>query len=165
MYCEMGTPLRLRPLNILLVEDDEATLLLMEDLILRSSLTLGQPHKIFKAFEAEEGLNIIKDNEDIDLVFLDYHLPKMNGNVFCKVLRSSRQFSKKPSLWIVAHTREQRQDLIEDILESGANDYMLKPIVPNRFLLGFRVAQYGIARIEHLYRRLEVKQKIIESVG
>ncbi len=168
---------QLRPLNVLIVEDDSATMALMQELIMgvtlnsantnsnsNSSLnTLVHSHRIFLASEAEEGLDIMGSNGDIDLVFLDYHLPKMNGNVFCKIIRTSDKFNAKPSLWIVAHTREQRLDLIEDILAYGANDYMVKPIVPNTFLLGFRVAQYGIARIEHLYRRLQVKQAIIES--
>ena len=170
MYLEKFQSIRLRVLNILLVEDDTATMSLMEELILSNPYradTFGEnvSHKIFKASEGEEGLAILRSGQDIDLIFLDYHLPKMNGNLFCKILYGSLDFNIKPSLWIVAHTREQRLDLVEDLLSSGANDYMVKPIVPQNFLLGFKVAQYGIARLEHLHRRLTLKQRIIDSLG
>ena len=170
MYLEKFQPIRLRVLNILLVEDDIATMSLMEELILSNPYRadiFGEnvSHKIFKASEGEEGLAILRSGQDIDLIFLDYHLPKMNGNLFCKILYGSLDFNIKPSLWIVAHTREQRLDLVEDLLSSGANDYMVKPIVPQNFLLGFKVAQYGIARLEHLHRRLTLKQRIIDSLG
>jgi CheY-like chemotaxis protein len=170
MYSDCFFKINLRALNVLLVEDDLSTLALMEELILNASHFAessgggnGPLHRVYKASEAEEGLELVRKVGNIDLIFLDYHLPKMNGNTFCRVIRASDEFFVKPSLWIVAHTREQRVDLIEGILASGANDYLVKPIDPSQFFLAFRVAQYGIARLEHLYRRLDVKQKIIES--
>lgn len=158
-----------RALNVLLVEDDETTMSLMEELILNSpdlnrfESDRGGKHTLYKAYDAEEGLDLMREARDIDLILLDYHLPKMNGNIFCRILRSSEDFHVKPSLWVLAHTWEQRIDLIDDILASGANDYMAKPIIPNAFVLSFKVAQYGIVRMEQLYRRLEVKQRIIEA--
>ena len=103
--------------SILLVDDDDA---------LRQSLTeqLGVCEE-FSATEAANGaeaLEIFK-SKSFDLVLLDVGLPDMDGRELCKLLR--RNGVKAPIIMLTGADSE--SDTILG-LDSGANDYVTKPV-------------------------------------
>jgi CheY-like chemotaxis protein len=151
MRFSRSTELVLKSLNILLVEDDVATMGLMVSLLEKT------PHKIFKASEGEDAIEILRDNPDIDLIILDYHLPKMDGATFCNIVKGSSLGKSNPNLWIVAHTYEQREDLIKEMFDVGVDDYLPKPVVPGLFYIRILAAQYNIQRHGTLLRRIELR--------
>jgi CheY-like chemotaxis protein len=124
--------------NILIVEDDASVYKTME------SLLKEKCNSIEIVEEAEDALTLLDSNENIDIVFLDYHLPKMDGKTFCHILRSSNINKKNPHLWVIAHTKEHRIELIERMFAAGIDDYLPKPINPQTFTTRLLVAQYAI---------------------
>jgi two-component system response regulator MprA len=116
--------------EILVIEDDEA----ISDL-LRRGLTY-EGYKVSVAQDGTAGLRIARDAPP-DLVVLDLMLPGMDGLEVCRRLRAADEV---PILVLTA--RGTVQDRIEG-LDSGADDYMVKPFSIDELL----------ARVRALLRR------------
>jgi DNA-binding response OmpR family regulator len=59
-----------------------------------------------------------------DLIILDYMLPDINGNVVCQTIRKNPNFEH---MKIVIVSGVVNQDEINDLLKSGADDFVKKP--------------------------------------
>ena len=102
--------------KILIVDDDDD---LRESL--SEQLELHDEFEILVAESAAQGLEMAI-SERVDLILLDVGLPDMDGRESCKILRKNG--FKSPILMLTA------QDSDADVilgLESGANDYVVKP--------------------------------------
>lgn len=97
------------------------------------------------ATDGPSGLKQIVNGEP-DLVVLDVALPGMDG---FEVLRQARQQVKTPVLMLTA--RRRLIDRVEG-LESGADDYLVKP---------FELAEF-LARVKAIIRRSQVAKGVIE---
>lgn len=77
-------------------------------------------YQVETAFDGEEALRLAHD-ESIDLILLDIMLPKMDGLMVCRNIRS---FSNVPIIMLSAKSED-----IDKILglEYGADDYITKP--------------------------------------
>ncbi len=126
--------------KILVVEDDPAHLLALED-----NLVLAG-YEVSTARSGRHALQTLKE-EDFDLIVLDIMLPYINGFEVCKRLRKSGD--ETPIIMLTAKTQE--QDRVQG-LDMGADDYITKP---------FSVAEL-LARIRAVLRRLKVQSRILE---
>ena len=102
---------------LLLIEDDDA---------IRTGLELAltrQGHRVVSAASGEEGLERLREQRP-DLIVLDVMLPGIDGFEVCRRIRRSDQL---PIILLTA-----RSDDIDVVvgLESGADDYVVKPIQP-----------------------------------
>ena len=116
--------------RILLVEDDHR---------IRRSLALfleDEGNTVDQAVTAEDGLELFSQH-DPDVVVVDLMLPGMNGLDLCRHLRSS---GNVPILILTA--RSDSHDVVAG-LEAGADDYVVKPVVPKELA----------ARVRALVRR------------
>ncbi|MFP5319817.1 MAG: response regulator transcription factor [Acidimicrobiia bacterium] len=116
--------------RILLVEDDHR---------IRRSLGLfleDEGNTVDQAVTAEDGLSLFGQH-DPDVVIVDLVLPGMNGFDLCRHLRSS---GNVPILILTA--RSDSHDVVAG-LEAGADDYVVKPVVPKELA----------ARVRALVRR------------
>lgn len=68
------------------------------------------------------GISLCKNNK-FDLVIVDYHLPVLDG---LKTIQAIREFDKKIPILVL--TVDERQELANELLNSGATDFALKPI-------------------------------------
>ncbi len=69
--------------NILVIEDEECI-----SLFLQKALTkMGFKVKI--AGDGEEGIDMLNNGHNFDLVITDINMPKMNGNAVARYIRSS----------------------------------------------------------------------------
>src|SRR5512133_2439653 len=59
-----------------------------------------------------------------DLVILDYMLPDINGNVVCQTIRANPNFEH---MKIIIVSGVVNQDEINDLLKSGADEFVKKP--------------------------------------
>ena len=73
------------------------------------------------AMSGEEGLTILKDTTDIDVVLLDWEMPGLNG---LETLKEIRQAMVTPVLMV---TSKNNQSNFAQAFENGADDYILKP--------------------------------------
>jgi CheY-like chemotaxis protein len=87
----------------------------------------------FHVVEAEDGppaLELLEGGEhDFSMVILDLFMPQMHGNEVLRRIRKSLSTQALPVIVLTASPNP--RDEIE-LLESGADDYLLKPIVADR---------------------------------
>jgi two-component system response regulator MprA len=119
--------------NILLVDDDEEI-----RASLRRSLSL-EGYKIAQAADGAEALRLARE-EPPDLVVLDVMLPEVDGLEVCRRLRAAD--GTLPIIMLTA--RDAVPDRVAG-LETGADDYLVKPFAFEELLARIRV---GLRRRE-----------------
>ncbi len=102
-------------MHILIVEDEKGIV----DFLKQGLEEEG--HTISSASDGENGLKKALDLQ-VDLVLLDWMLPKMQGIEVCKNIRNEK--SNLPIIFLTA--KDTVQETIEG-LKAGANDYIKKP--------------------------------------
>jgi DNA-binding response OmpR family regulator len=85
-----------------------------------------------------------------DLVILDVMLPGLNGLEVCKALRADPRTAALPIIMLTARGEESERIVG---LDSGADDYVVKPFRPNELM----------ARVRALLRRAtpEIKERVL----
>lgn len=129
--------------SILVVDDDRNTRLLFKTLLERSGYTA------FLAKDGKEALELM-DKEHIDLVVVDIMMPRMDGYEFTKTLRDANDYL--PILMVSAKQLPKDKHKGFDV---GIDDYMIKPIESEEFLL----------RIKALLRRARIASERRIVVG
>lgn len=120
-------------MKVLILEDEKP----IRDLLCVNLKRAG--FEVAEASTGEEALNLARDRRDFDIALLDLMLPGMSGFEVCTRLRA--QF---PRLGIIMLTaKSQEVDKVMG-LESGADDYVVKPFSPVEL----------VARVRSLYRRM-----------
>ncbi len=114
-----------RCFKILIVDDDPINLQ-----VLSNHLCL-QHYSIKQATSGAEVFEIIEAGFSPDLILLDVMMPKMTGYEVCRQIRETSPATELPILMLTA--KNQVADLVEG-LNSGANDYLNKPISKNELL-------------------------------
>jgi len=122
--------------TILVVDDDRK----ITDMLRRTLIYEG--YRAVTAADGEEAL-VKAQSERPDLVILDWMMPKLNGLETAKMLRET---SPVPILMLTA--RDAVENRVEG-LDSGADDYLVKPFAPEELL----------ARIRALLRRTDTTEK------
>lgn len=128
-------------MKILLIEDEAAVISLIERGLKEKGL------EVSVAMDGNTGLQMIRDHQ-FNLVILDIMLPGMNGIQICKEIRSMGL--EVPVLMLTALGSTEN---IVTGLDSGADDYMVKPFKINEL----------IARVNALGRRTFRKPQVSES--
>jgi len=104
-------------LKILVVEDDETSVILLREMCkVYSSETLVTD-------TGTEAIETLRNNPDIDLVLMDIKMRGMDGY---EATRQIREFNK--DVVIIAQTAFTQKGDREKALEAGCNDYISKPI-------------------------------------
>jgi len=110
-------------INILIVED-----LLTTRLILRRTLKkLGYTNVVLSP-DGEEALEEL-GRKSFDLIISDWHMPKMDGLDFFKVLSKNRKWNAIPFLLITA---EKERDKVIEAVQAGIKEYLVKPVDPEK---------------------------------
>ena len=111
--------------HVLIVDDTEINLILFEALI--KKLDDCVPHSFGLPRKA---LDWAQDNA-FDLVIVDYMMPDIDGLEFIKLLRDLSGHQSVPILMITANDQKQ---IRYRALDSGANDFLTKPVDKVEFL-------------------------------
>lgn len=110
----------------ILVIDDEPQIRKLLNITLQSN-----DYKVKEALNAREGLSIAA-NHPPDLILLDLGLPDESGHV---VLEKLREWYTKPIIILSVQSNE--EDIVK-ALDSGANDYLVKPFRTGELLARIR---------------------------
>lgn len=81
---------------------------------------------IYTAKDGEQCINILKEKE-IDIIFMDINMPKMNGIEATKFIRNSMS-DPKNNVIIVAFTSFSENELFDDFKLEGFDYWLQKPI-------------------------------------
>lgn len=108
-----------QPRTVLIVDDLEANRVLLE----RSLASTG--YRTLCADDGASALAILRGGEAVDIVLLDWMMPGLSG---LETLRAIRQSYSQDRLPVIMCTAVGEDDNVVDAIESGANDYVVKPI-------------------------------------
>jgi two-component system, OmpR family, phosphate regulon response regulator PhoB len=119
--------------SVLIVEDETAIVTLLRYNLEREGF------RVYSTGDGEEAITMVKEYKP-DIIVLDWMLPSMSGIDICKQLRWSPETKSTPIIMLSA--RGEEGDRIRG-LDSGADDYLVKPFSPAEL----------IARIRAVFRR------------
>jgi CheY-like chemotaxis protein len=105
--------------NVLIVDDEE---IICEGL----SRLLSDAYTTHRALSGGEAIDIVRENQDIDVVLCDIKLPDMDGNEVIEKIRFDNDDIK-----IIVMTAAASPDKVCDAMKKGANSYMRKPFAVN----------------------------------
>jgi len=131
--------------RILIVEDEPP---LIE--VLRYNLE-SEGFVTLVATDGEEALLLVEE-ENPDLVILDWMLPELSGIDVCRRLRETKKFKTIPIIMLTA--RGEESDKISG-LDAGADDYVVKPFSPSELIARVRAVlrradpEFGEEKIEY----------------
>ena len=106
------------------------TILIVDDIDLNRRLLRGilkaTPYRILEAKRPSVAFSVL-DMEKVDLIVVDLVLPEMSGMEFCQMVKSDRRTQLIPILMLTSI-----QGIENEVagLESGADDFLLKPLRP-----------------------------------
>jgi DNA-binding response OmpR family regulator len=114
--------------KVLIIEDEETLANNLADKL------RGEGFTVTTAFDGEDGLEKVRD-EHPDLIVLDIMLPRLDGLSLCRMVRRDAATSHIPIIMLTARGTE-----VDKIvgLESGADDYVVKPFALGEFLARVR---------------------------
>lgn len=121
--------------KILIVDDDQKLLKMLQRTLAYEGETA------FTASNGQEALNLVREHQP-DLIILDWMMPKMDGLAVIRALRAAND----RTLVLMLTARDAIENRVEG-LESGADDYLVKPFAPAEL----------VARVHALLRRIEPK--------
>lgn len=107
--------------KILIIDDSSIQLKMMEGI-------LQNNYELLMTTSGLEGMDIAK-KEKPDLIFLDYDMPVMDGQVILKHLREKDETRGIPVVFLTGVNN--REDVTE-VLKLRPDGYLLKPVEPNR---------------------------------
>ncbi|MFH1351900.1 MAG: ATP-binding protein [Pseudomonadota bacterium] len=132
----------------ILVVDDEVGIRRGCERVLKS-----EGHEVFLSDRAERGLEILRQQPDIDLVLVDLRMPGMGGLDF---LLEAREIATETVFVVI--TAYATLEAAVEATKRGAYDFIAKPFTPDNLL---RLAKRALERV-HLIRernRLEAERR------
>ena len=105
--------------KVLLVDDDVRNLFALTTALERYGLD------VISAESGQEAIDILNNNKNIDIVLMDIMMPEMDGYETMKRIRKDQ---KHKDLTIIAVTAKAMKGDRQRCIESGASDYMTKPV-------------------------------------
>jgi CheY-like chemotaxis protein len=109
--------------KILIVEDDLSSKLYLNKILEKTGALL------LNASDGQEAVDIALSNPDIDIILMDIQLPVMDGY---KSTEKIREFRK--DMIIIAQTAYGLLGEKEKIIDSGFDDYIIKPILSQNLI-------------------------------
>ncbi len=133
--------------TVLIVEDEVAIVTMLRYNLEREGF------QVLATGDGEEAIGMVRDHNP-DIIVLDWMLPGMTGVEVCKQLRWDQQTKNIPIIMLSA--RGEEGDRIRG-LDSGADDYMVKPFSPSEL----------VSRIKAVFRRIRpsLSEKTMEFSG
>ena len=115
---------------MLIVDDDVRNIFALTSGLERHKLT------VFHAESGKAGIEMLKQNPEIDLVLMDIMMPEMDGYETTRAIRQYPEFGNLP---IIALTAKAMKGDREKCIEAGASDYIPKPVVLEELVALLRV--------------------------
>src|SRR5690606_15092643 len=87
-------------------------------------------YQIVTVSNGHDALDVLDEDGQIDVVFLDESMPGMTG-----LETLARMKQNNPQLPIVMITKNEAETIMEEAIGSQIDDYLIKPVNPNQILL------------------------------
>lgn len=134
----------------ILVVDDDSTMLSIITGVLKKS-----EHDVFTAGDGEEAIEKVVEVEP-DLIVSDVEMPHKNGYQLVKELKASQLTKSIPV--ILVSTLSENEEVVAG-LETGADDYLTKPVNPKQLQIKIDRLLAGSAELRALKAQREPAKK------
>lgn len=125
------------PPKILIADDDPVFRRLLESLLKKWG------YDVVLASDGSEAWNVLLQPDPPSLAIIDWLMPGIEGVELCRLIKTELQYRAIYAILVTAH---QREDDCVLALESGADDFIAKPINPAELLArvraGVRIMEY-----------------------
>ena len=118
--------------KVLIADDDYINRRLLVSLLNKELYQV----EILEAVDGKNALNICRNNLDIQLILLDIEMPIMDGAEFLKHYIKDKTLPKIPILAISSNDMR-----IKEILNVGADAFLIKPVTEEKLLNAIRKSQ------------------------
>lgn len=108
-------------------------------------------YKIESSLNGKDALLAIEKNKP-DLIILDVKMPIMDGQETIKHLKKSKSTKDIP---VIFHTASDKPDVINNLFELGACDYIIKPFI----------AQELLARVKKELKNITLQNMLTEKIS
>jgi PAS domain S-box-containing protein len=122
---------RLKDKVLMVIEDDKWNASFLHNYLQEKCAT------VIVCNSAEEGLKILENNKNVDIILLDIRLPGING------YEALPLFKAKKNIPVIAQTAYAFNEDRKKALESGFDDYIAKPIEGEKLL---NIIQYQLTK-------------------
>ncbi len=112
------------PFRIMIVEDDRSQAMFAEAILRGAGMSP-------RVVAVPEQMMAILEDFDPDLVLMDLHMPGTSGTSLTRQIREHPRFSEVPVVFLTGDQDPERQ---MEVLETGADDYILKPVRPRHLI-------------------------------
>ncbi len=151
-------------MKILIAEDDEVSRIVLSRMLQKWG------HEVVATVDGRSAYEILEGEDAPGIAILDWMMPKMDGLEVCRRLRQLNR--AEPPYVILLTARDQTDDIVAG-LDSGANDYVVKPYdwreLKSRLRVGERMVtlqrdlagrirelQYAMAKIHELQELIPI---------
>ncbi|MFM2407318.1 MAG: hypothetical protein RL358_60 [Pseudomonadota bacterium] len=115
-------------LRVLVVDDDRGFLALLRNLL------ESQGYCVFTAPNGVAAMAQIELHHP-QLIITDWRMPLMDGLSLCRTLRDSAEYC---DIYLIVMTTQEDPEKLIEAFEAGADDYLVKPLVPKIFFARLR---------------------------
>ncbi len=114
-------------MNVLIVDDSRIIRSIIGNILKERKIPGVQ---VFEAADGKEALNLAVKTR-IDIFFLDWNMPRMNGLDLTKSIRGLNQYQSVP---IIMVTSEAAKYNVLEAIKAGVSEYVVKPITAKTLL-------------------------------
>lgn len=152
-----------RTINILLVEDNQDFAKLVEVFLRKHE---PERFEIVWKDQGRSALQELEQNQDFDVILMDYFLPGQNGLEITRAIRE-----RHITVPVVFLTVNKDFDLAVEVLKLGVEDYLVKeeistPVLPKTIInvIEKRKLREQLTSLEVTQKRLEAIQEIVLKI-
>lgn len=147
-------------MKILVVDDEKFNLTIANDIIKKSNIEC----EVILCNDPVKVLSMMEEN-NFDIILLDIVMPKMNG---IDVLRQIREIAEYNNVQVIMLTSLTDSDSFKKCFESGADDYIGKPIKEIEFFARFKAAvktRNNAQMLKDMFERIKKQNKELKDLN
>ena len=105
-------------MRALVIDDSRAVRIIIGNILREAGIS------VLEAKDGLDALEQIQNNPDIDLLLVDWNMPRMNGLELIRAVRAQRAFAGTRIRMVTSEAEGEQVNLA---LSAGANEYLMKP--------------------------------------
>lgn len=111
--------------KVLIIDDDARNIFAL------TAILKSRSYNCVSCLSAPEAIEILKKQNDIDIILIDMMMPEMDGYDAIPLIKELPNYKSKP---VIAVTAQAMTGDREKCLQAGADDYISKPINVDKLL-------------------------------
>ena len=115
----------MKKFKILIIDDQSDSRTSLEEILASNDF------EVKTATDRDEALQLL-DDEIVDLIYLGFNLAFLENFSICRVVKSNSDAALIPVIVMIGHDE---LSYIHEIFESGADDYIIKPLISRELLV------------------------------